>query len=252
MTRVVFFSSVALLVFVCGLSGCAVSPDGMSYSVGPKYIEKSDREEIAPIKKEVSDENIAVVLDTVLLPDGPGAWIKDAKWDEYILTIHNKTNSIVTIQDLSIVDARGTLVSQPYNLHLLEQKTKALKGEYESAGLAVGKNIGWQAGAMGAGALALLMGPAVGVAAAGAGLYSVYAGRQDEEKTTNEYQLRKLTKDSKIDQHGRLTKSAFFPLMPPPETLVVQYQYGDESSNTLRMGLKDLFTQEAKQAQVEK
>jgi hypothetical protein len=47
-------------------------------------------------------DGLTVTIHTVLVRNGPGSWVRDADWDEYILTIKNSSMSPMKIEALRL------------------------------------------------------------------------------------------------------------------------------------------------------
>ena len=53
---------------------------------------------------------IEVIVHTVVAFKGPGAWKREAHWDEYVITIANRGDTPVTLESATLVDFRGLQV----------------------------------------------------------------------------------------------------------------------------------------------
>lgn len=191
------------------------------------------------------DSNLEVTLNYVILPNGPGSWVKDARWDEYFITLRNLSNRPVTIEKVSLIDPRGVYIKSGLNPGQLTSESEMLAEGYKDLGMTVAIEAGgaalWLAsgaavGAMGAGALVL--GPALLLAGPGYLLYSRYAKTKDLENIAKEFQRREI---SNLTLAGNATTqgSKFFPIVPNPRDLVVDYRMGSEIK-TLDLSLEKL------------
>jgi hypothetical protein len=86
---------------------------------------------------EASDERLDAVVDHWIVPEGPGTWVRDAKWDEVVLTLANKTASPIAVTAVLLVDPRGEAIASGDDPPEIESRTDRLIGEYEDVGFSV-------------------------------------------------------------------------------------------------------------------
>ncbi|MBI4640970.1 MAG: hypothetical protein HY731_09760 [Candidatus Tectomicrobia bacterium] len=165
-------------------------------------------------------------LNYVIVPDGPGAWVKGARWDEYILTIRNFSDKPLTIERIQLIDSRGIYV----------EGTSPSQAESKPRGN------DWL--------LAPLMDPYILIMAAplivvGSGIYWLIKPQSDKkkrerrEKIEKEFTRRLAVFRSPLAGNATITGSVFFPIVPNPKTLVINYQWQDEMK-TLEVSLEKL------------
>lgn len=58
--------------------------------------------------------DVEVNLHHIIVPDGPGSWVKGARWIEWVINIRTLTPSNVRIEKISLVDFRGVVVGAQY------------------------------------------------------------------------------------------------------------------------------------------
>src|SRR6266849_3561433 len=65
---------------------------------GPALVRQAQPLESSAPLAEAKDERIRVAIDTVILRNGPGAWARDAEWDEYLIRIRALSDESVEIR----------------------------------------------------------------------------------------------------------------------------------------------------------
>ncbi|RZA15582.1 MAG: hypothetical protein EOP93_16710, partial [Lysobacteraceae bacterium] len=58
-----------------------------------------------PPLASASDARLGVALGFVIVRNGPGAWARNADWDEYLLHVHNASAAPVQILSLDVIDS---------------------------------------------------------------------------------------------------------------------------------------------------
>ena len=107
------------------------------------------------------DSRLDASLEWVIVRDGPGTWAKNADWDEYLISVRNRSDSTLTITSARIVDSLDTAIDADDNRKRLVKESRKTTKRYKGQGVKV------KAGVSGA-ALAVA-GTAATVAAAGVG-----------------------------------------------------------------------------------
>jgi hypothetical protein len=185
-------------------------------------------------------DGLTVTVHTVLVRNGPGSWVRDADWDEYILTVKNSSRSAMKIEFLRLYSpylpasqqsslALQQLEDQSHDtLHNVRDVTVVAGAGTLAAGATVAATAG--AGYIGAAAVApvaMLTLP-----------FLQYPIDQTVERRHLEREDRSLIELTilergihpplEIPPAGETTRSAFFPLTPAPNRLVVDYRIGDD------------------------
>ncbi len=209
-----------LIIAFLVLQGCAST----------RYIEKVS--DTSPdLQMSARNDHLDLSLNNVLTPNGPGSWIKDAKWDEYVVIIRNQAGQPVTIEKISLVDPRGVYLDAGTDFIALEKTSDTLAGAYKDSGIKFTAQAVPTA-VEGAGTVALATG-AVGsiflapVAILGApALYfgNRYLSDKDRESVAGEFNRRRLANGTTISDKSTITGSLFFPMVPNPQALIVKYQ----------------------------
>jgi len=227
---------ISLLIF----SGCA--------SLGPetKYIQPSSREALPDLGVSSGNKELNVSLVYIIIPNGQGAWVKGAKWDEYLLTFKNLSDKPLTVERIRLIDPRGLYIDNGTNLEKLEKESDVLAKEYKDMGMAYAPDIA----VLGIGTLAATTG-SLGLATAATVLAPVaaiggvvwyynkkMAEQKDREAIETEFERRQITTFT-LSENATVSGSAFFPIIPNPKALVVDYRVGNETK-TLEVSLEKL------------
>lgn len=238
--HVLMLTAVLLLL---GSTGCA--------SRGAKLMaEPIPREQAGPLHQAV-DENISVIVDWVIVRDGPGSWIRNADWDEYVLRFDNLAGKPITITGVRLTDS---LASEHVPFVERDQLVKASRvnaKRYKAAGIEVKAGHGMNlvaAGAvttvagMGAASIAIASSPlafvGLGSASAGATLFAasglMLAGPvlavsglvRSYNNQLVDFAIGERAGHFPLDLNGTvpLTADLFFPLAPAPQQLAISYQ----------------------------
>lgn len=214
------------MIFVLSLSGCATKS---------RLIKKP-----TPLPADLGihneSEHLSFTLNHLILPDGRGAWVKSAKWDEYLLTIQNQAEKTLTIQGFWIVDYRGLHLASSQSPARLQSVSEVLAEEYESVQLKTALGV-----ATAAASSTLISGGAVATTGTIAALgplallalpifpFVEFKKRQAEELEKNQIQRsfdhRKVI-SNKYEPNVILQGSLFFPVVPNPRMMVVEYTTG--------------------------
>ena len=235
-----------ILALACALS---VSCGGASVLKEPQQIQSSK-----PLAGATNAE-ISVNLDWIIVPNGPGAWAKDAYWDEYLVSVRNHTSQALVISDIAIYDSKGHRSSPRSNRKKLIKESKKTVRRYKDLDIAVRPGMGagkllaasgavtvTGVGIVYAAATAAPMGGAGGAAALGVGMAiagpiiavaSVVQASQNSE-VNNEIKRRRTELPIKLEPNESVNLDVFFPIAPSPSHLDVHYQIG-ESANQLRI-----------------
>src|SRR4051812_11085465 len=66
---------------------------------------------------------LAATLHTVIVYQGPGSWKREAYWDEYVVTVVNRSDKPVTIESASLTDFQGQTSAPGDNPWALENQS---------------------------------------------------------------------------------------------------------------------------------
>ena len=188
-------------------------------------------------------DGLTVTVHTVLVRNDPGSWVRDADWDEYILTVKNFSRSAMKIEFLRLyspylpASQQSSLALQQLEdqSHDTLHKVRDVTVVAGSGALAAGATVAATAGAG-------YIGAAAAVPAAMLTLpYLQYSVDQTVERRHLEHEDRSLIELTILERgmhlplaippDGEATRSAFFPLTPAPNRLVIDYRVdGDRRS----------------------
>ena len=206
-----------------------------------------------PLPSEVSElgwsasapEGLTLEVDQLILRNSGGSWVRDANWDEYVLTAKNDSQIAIVIEhfDLYSDKLQVTARSSTSREELETQTTTTLRtlkdvGVVAGAGLVplgltvaiVGTGGGFVTGAAAGAAVASIV--MVPVALVAGTVYVVkrrHRAREDKALIDHALIEKGFSIPVTIASGIQLKKSAFFPVTPAPTRLVVQYAAGGVS-----------------------
>lgn len=173
---------------------------------------------------------IEALLHTVIVYRGPGSWKLDAYWDEYVVTVANRGDALVTIEAVTITDFQDALVTPGQSPWDVETASRAFAEQSEGKNFAVqvGGGLGVLAIGGGVGAVAFsssLVSASAGAAAGGLLILPAVIGGTIYSNVTNrraierEFGRRRLALPATL-QPGQLAQgSFFFRISPGPKRL---------------------------------
>ena len=187
-----------------------------------------------------ADERVSVTVDWVIFRDGPGTWVRDADWDEYLVTVTNNSNKPVTITGAIVVDSMSMSAVPEMDRKILIKASGETVDRYNDDGLTI------EAGASGTELIAA--GAAVGAAGAGlatAAMFTTGAGvgaaaatgilaapvllgvgitkGLNNSKVAGEIETRQASLPQPIAAGESRRLHFFFPLAPSPQRFVLTY-----------------------------
>jgi hypothetical protein len=193
-------------------------------------------------------EGLTVEVDQLISRNGDGSWVRDANWDEYVLTVKNDSQAPFEIQRFDLYSEKLPAPEESSTSRdELEARTsrslRALKdvGIVAGAGIvvpgalilsAVGTSGGFMSASAGAEAVAAAGVVAIPVGLIGGTVYVIKRRhRAKEDKALIEQVLieRGFSVPLQIAPGRQLRRSAFFPVTPAPTRLVVHYAAGGDS-----------------------
>lgn len=84
-----------------------------------------------------NDAALAAQLDWVLVRNGPGAWAKNADWDEYLINVHNSSTAPLQIRAVSVTDSNGHDATTLDDRKQLVKASKQTAKRYRQSGVKV-------------------------------------------------------------------------------------------------------------------
>jgi len=156
------------LFWTLAISGMAVILVGCG---GARLLKETQPQQTTQPLATAADNRVSSTLDWVIVRNGPGAWARNADWDEYLLRIYNSSAEPLLVTNIRVVDSLENRVDRRANRRQLVKGSKDIARRYRDSGFTV------KAGA-GAGDL-LVAGAAVtavGVAVASSAVYTTAYG----------------------------------------------------------------------------
>jgi hypothetical protein len=240
--RVLFFVGVAAL-----FSGCVTSK---------KYkMVKKDTVPAQPVVLDLTSANKELTLATVIVVKGPGSWKREAKWDEYVVTLANHGDHPLIIESAELFDLKGAPQRPGTDPWKLEKLSASNWNKYGSTGVQVlagaglvatyvGIEVGVAMGGMMGGSAVATGGAAVALA-----VIPVFAvvdltavaimNHNNKKKVVAEFDRRRLVLPLTIAPGASVAGSFFFPMTPGPQSLAVHGRKGDQPMD-LQLELKPL------------
>lgn len=213
---------------------------------GARLVEEPEIIQIPHPLAMSNDERITVSLYWVIVRNGPGMWVKNADWDEYLINVSNRSDSEIQINSVVVIDSLGARLASDNKLKKLIKKSKQTAKRYHDMNIAMksGYRPSTLYGAAAAGGAALggvaigtassttsgmLMstGPALAVLATvvavpvlvGAGVYRGHVNKEISEEIEN----RSTSMPVKISAGESYPLDLFFPLAPSPTAVEIHY-----------------------------
>jgi hypothetical protein len=224
--RLLIVISAVLLV-----TGCVSN----RYKAAPK-----DTPQAPELRLEGLAPELSVGLRSVVVFRGPGSWKREAYWDEYRVTLVNRTDQPLQIDHAALVDGADILQPAGDEPWAIERRSREKLKEYQNAGKIILLGAGWGAAWFGSGVIAA--GTAVGGGSATVVLAStaVFVGlpvlgvgtlvrstlaKADIER---EFERRRLHLPLTLGPHESKSGSLFFAVTPGPRRLLLTFPGGDQ------------------------
>lgn len=243
------FRTFCLLVSVLSLaSGCAS---------GSRMLKEPVPVETSKSLAASANDHVEVTLDWVIVRNGPGSWAENVDWDEYVITVENLSDKVISVSTVQLTDALGSRVKQQLTRKALVKKSRETVKRYASsdlkveAGASAGQLVasggmavaagtalvattvsGALAGALGGGAAVVGTAATVGVGAILAGPVIAVNGlvKASRHKTVSkEIQRRRTELSIDLEPGEAQMLTIFFPLAPSPQALTVTYKLNGET-----------------------
>lgn len=198
------------------------------------------------------DARLEAGIDWVIVRNGPGAWAKNADWDEYLLLLRNTSAAPLYIEAVGITDSSGHDAASLADRKRLVKASKATAKRYRASGVTVAAGRGGATlMAAGAGATVVGYGLALGEAygtilsggaAAGSSSVGAAAGglilagpvlvgmgiarAVNNHKVGDRIETRASALPLTIAADGNASLDVFFPLSPSPQHVTIRYNDG--------------------------
>jgi hypothetical protein len=218
----------ALACASCLLTGCVTSD---------KYkLAKKDTPPATLLTWTASTPPAELILETVIVYQGPGTWKLDARWDEYVVRITNHGDQPLQVDSATLIDLLGQPQLPGDDPWKLEKISYTNWDKYGRMGTSVVLGVG-AAGAFATGAL--YAGLAGSAAAASSVLIAfpvllvadvgVVAAidHNNKGKVEQEFTRRRIVLPLTVAPGVTARGSFFFPMAPGPQRLTLKGKAGD-------------------------
>lgn len=213
---------------ILALTGCV--------STKYKLAKKNTPPPIA-LNLSVGQAAVEVTVHAVIVYEGPGSWKRKAFWDEYVLTIANRSDAPLSIESAAVVDFQENQIPAGSDPWQLEKESKTWWQNVKSS--ETGRLLTLGAGTFVAGAAFMVVAPAViwggSGAAAGAAagfavaavalpvyaVASVVGNISGRHKIEAEFNRRRLVLPANIPAGQIVQGSLFFRITPGPKRLLL-------------------------------
>jgi hypothetical protein len=185
------------------------------------------------------DGSLKADLDWVIVRNGPGAWAKNADWDEYLIRVRNTSNSTAQITAVALVDSQEHSAPALGTRKALVQASRQTVRRYEDSGLKVKAGMGGAAltatgvgTGLGTGAAIVGSGASLGAAAAGVVVVAVAAPAaviagvirmRNNSKVNHRIEQRHSVLPIAVAAGENRSLDVFFPLSPSPRRIEISY-----------------------------
>jgi hypothetical protein len=195
-----------------------------------------------------SPEGTTLEVHQLIFRNSGGSWVKKANWDEYVLTIKNDSEDPIEIQSISLYSDKLPAPAQSStSREQLDARSKSTLRALKDVGIVAGVGIvapgamivgsigtsgGILSASSGAAAISVVGFFAIPVGLIGGTVYVIKRHSRDKkDKVLIDRQLseRGYTVPLQILAHTQVTKSAFFPITPSPNRLVLNYSTHGEA-----------------------
>lgn len=179
-------------------------------------------------------DGVQLAVQRVIVRNDAASWVKEADWDEYVLAIRNGGDTPVELRAVEIVnDILGPVVHTTAVDQLKSQTTRNVE-TMKTAGRIIA--IGYTGVLTGALVLAsaagyVVVAPLLPLALIVGGISAYRSQSQanaEAQVIAYEIQRRGLQLPARLAPGEALQRSAFFPVTPAPQRLVLRYAVGAE------------------------
>jgi hypothetical protein len=229
---------IALLV----LTGCVST----KYKMAPKDAAPPVMLNLSATSPATASVAVDAAVNTVIVYQGPGSWKRAAYWDEYIVSVVNRTGTPITVEAATLVDFQGATTEpggKPWELEkqsqaYTKQKPSTTRNVVKVGAGAVATTVGSAAVSGGiayatAAGWAGVAGISAGIAAAAValpayGLTTVYLNSSRRGEIEKEFARRRLSLPAAVPAGETVRGSWFFRISPGPQRLTLRCRVDGE------------------------
>ena len=183
--------------------------------VGPALLQEPLPLELSIPVAAATDERILASIDAVIVRNGPGTWVRDAEWDEYLIRIRALSDATVQVRGIAVFDALQGRVEPRANGKSLLEGTRETRARYAQAGKPGPEGTTVPAVFLSANEFAVLLLPLV--------MFDAVVGGHSYRQVDNEIQRRRTRLPVAVPGGGEKNIDLFFPRTPLPRRAEVVY-----------------------------
>ena len=188
---------------------------------------------------------LETTVNSVIIYQGPGAWKREAYWDEYVLTFANRGNQPVTLDSVTLSGIGAANVAPGVEPWTLEKQSRTLAergfGLAKDATVQIGSGISTMTAGIVIGAAMGGSGwAAIGTAAVGGVVAlpvfvgtSIYRNVSSRHEIEREFSRRRVSFPVTLVPGQIVQGSVFFPIAPSPQRFVVHHHGSGESTEQI-------------------
>jgi hypothetical protein len=204
-----------------GLTGCVTAK---------KYkMAKEDTPPAAVLNYGAATPALELKLVTVIVYDGPGSWKQRALWDEYVVSLTNRSDGPLSVESAALVDLLGVEQmpgADPWKLEQLSETNWRKYGRVGQFVLGVGafagvtelSVIGYGITGGVASGVFFVMPAVLLVDIATVGVLN----HRNKAKVQKEFDRRRLSLPLRLASGAMVQGSFFFPMTPGPQRLILK------------------------------
>ena len=185
----------------------------------------------------VSTVQALLGLKSLIIFQGPGSWRREARWDEYVVQLHNLGQAPLRIESAELVDVLGQVQKPGIDPWKLEDQSSTNWQKYGKSGLntLIGTGGAVLAYAASTGLTAttgfMMTGGGSALKVAGAAITVVFIAEvgavdimdeMNRDKVQAEFARRRIALPQPLAPAASVSGSLFFPLTPGPRRLIVR------------------------------
>lgn len=242
-----------LSVGLCGLSGVALTLQTGCVTSKKYKMAKANTPPAVALNLVATAPAISATIDSVIVFRGPGSWKREARWDEYVLTLKNNGVAPETLYTATLIDPENVAQVPGDDPWKLERQSRSNFARYGKMGLTVVEGAGgvvlYGVAAYGAASSAILAGGAttgavvvldvIPIVAIGDIATVAVMNHNNKLKVNAEFARRRMSLPITLAPGESVTKSLFFPMVPAPRALVLLHGT-DEMKEELKVDLSAL------------
>ncbi|HJW46279.1 MAG TPA: hypothetical protein VJ484_07285 [Lysobacter sp.] len=196
-----------------------------------------------------SSPHLAAKLEWVIVPGGPGAWVTNAGWDEYLIRVRNTSTAPVRIDGVEVEDSSGQSATPLDSRAALIKASRKTARRYRDEGVKVQAGMGGAAltawgigsttaglaysstltlGIMGGGSSSAAWGVAAGMVVVGPVLGTMAIVRAARNhKVEKQIQVRRTMLPVTVAPGEEVLLDVFVPIAPSPKAVRIAYHDGE-------------------------